>query len=249
MGRKRAYCPYCDVFLVHNSLKSRRDHAIGWKHRCNYQYYYNRYLGKAKSLDEADTNAEDSRPFTANSSLGSISSAGSSLFDSSLPSSSRTFATPTCLGLDKKISLPPTIKQPNFMAAGQFPLKPPSLGAPPSIPNPVFTPPSIKSPSFAGPPTFGIANSPLKPPTLGIPLKPPTLGTPLKPPTLGTPLKPPVLGTQLKPPSLGPPLQPPTLGTPLKPSLGTPLKPPQLGPPTLNSPFKPPNISPSTQHD
>jgi hypothetical protein len=44
MGKKRAYCPYCDVFLVHNSLRSRRDHNEGWRHIAAFQSYYARFF-------------------------------------------------------------------------------------------------------------------------------------------------------------------------------------------------------------
>jgi hypothetical protein len=60
MGKKRAYCPYCDVFLVHNSLRSRRDHNEGWRHIAAFQTYYARFFqqhdrsgGLLDNLDDA----------------------------------------------------------------------------------------------------------------------------------------------------------------------------------------------------
>lgn len=56
MGKRRAYCPYCDVFLVHNSLRSRRDHNEGWRHLAAFQAYYARFAAQnQRSTKQADT--------------------------------------------------------------------------------------------------------------------------------------------------------------------------------------------------
>jgi hypothetical protein len=68
MGKKRAYCPYCDVYLVHNSLRSRRDHSEGWKHIAAFQTYYARFLAQQArsrpvlSTDDADLPMPIARP-------------------------------------------------------------------------------------------------------------------------------------------------------------------------------------------
>ena len=54
MVKKRCYCPYCDVYLVHQSLRSRRDHALGWKHLANMQTYYSRFLTLQPHIDDDD---------------------------------------------------------------------------------------------------------------------------------------------------------------------------------------------------
>ena len=44
MGKKKCYCPYCDVYLIHNSLRARRDHTIGYRHVANFHAYYARFF-------------------------------------------------------------------------------------------------------------------------------------------------------------------------------------------------------------
>lgn len=44
MGKKKCYCPYCDVYLIHNSLRSRRDHSVGFRHIANFSQYYAKFL-------------------------------------------------------------------------------------------------------------------------------------------------------------------------------------------------------------
>jgi U1 small nuclear ribonucleoprotein C len=34
------YCDYCDIYLTHDSLRVRRDHGAGWKHKMQIQNYY-----------------------------------------------------------------------------------------------------------------------------------------------------------------------------------------------------------------
>lgn len=34
------YCDYCDIYLTHNSLKARKDHIAGYKHRDQVRNWY-----------------------------------------------------------------------------------------------------------------------------------------------------------------------------------------------------------------
>ncbi|OHT14839.1 U1 zinc finger family protein [Tritrichomonas foetus] len=223
MGKKRAYCPYCDVYLVHNSLRSRRDHAIGWKHLASFQAYFARYLPQHFKNSANKTAADEND--------GSSTSQSSLSLNSTVPTPSaprinaNLIHPPPSIG----ISAPPTVRgiapppiapirppaigiapPPNLSnlpkPANNAAISPPSIGAPPSIHPPPIAPPSIGPPSIH-PPTIGppsIRPPPIGPPTIGPPtIGPPSIGPPqIKPPVIGPPsIRPPVIG----PPSIGPP--------------------------------------------
>ena len=157
MGKKRAYCPYCDVYLVHNSLRSRRDHTIGWKHIASFQAYYARFMPQhfqnvaSKKLDE-----EPIRPSVSRAQLMQ--------------------PPPLALnpsGIVKGIAPPPTAPiRPPTLAPGA----PPTIGGPQKPPNAPVLPPkppvvaAIKPPTIM-PPTIRPPNIPAKPP----PIAPPTI--------------------------------------------------------------------------
>lgn len=215
MGKKRAYCPYCDVFLVHNSLRSRRDHALGWKHRCSVQAYYSRFLpqhfqsgGKPKFDEELNTDQVKPTVSTA----PAPQPAALSLIHPPAIASAK------ILGLNSRIAPPPSFKPPVLPSAN----KPPSIAIrPPTIGN-AGGPPSIRPPTIGnsgGPPPIGI-----KPPTIGNAGGPPRIG----PPPI-SPIKPPMGG----PPSISP-IKPPMGGPPPI----SPIKPLMNGPPPI-SPIKP----------
>ena len=204
MGKKRQYCPYCDVFLVHNSLRSRRDHAMGWKHICSVQAYYSRFLpqhfhsgGKPK-FDDLDSNTDSTKPtVSSTSSTSSIPVQSSLLLNPITPPSTSTYLIhpPPTLGLNNKIAPPPSLK----------PAGPPTVSGlkPPMIGN--IGPPSIRPPTIGAP---GGGPPPIRPPPIGTlgggppPIRPPAIGAPgggpppIKPPSVGppqiSPIKPPV---------------------------------------------------------
>ena len=47
----RYYCDYCEVYLAHDSFRSRRQHMYGWKHRANVKMYYQPYVQKAQMMN------------------------------------------------------------------------------------------------------------------------------------------------------------------------------------------------------
>ncbi|KAG9389820.1 U1 small nuclear ribonucleoprotein C [Carpediemonas membranifera] len=44
MTKNRYYCPYCDVYLAHDSMSARRDHDSGVKHRENVINWYKHFM-------------------------------------------------------------------------------------------------------------------------------------------------------------------------------------------------------------
>ncbi|KAH0791166.1 U1 zinc finger family protein [Histomonas meleagridis] len=184
MGRKRAYCPYCDVFLVHNSLRSRRDHLVGWKHRASLQAYYARFL--SSNLKQGNSNQDEGESSTVTyerkaPTLQPTNFASGSTLPISQIKTTSIVPPPTIPQGPPKIAAPPTVPQ----MAGPPRLGPPSLSSPnvtPSISGPPrLAPPSIGPPKI-GPPTIG-------PPKIGPPkIGPPTIGPPkIGPPTIGPP--------------------------------------------------------------
>lgn len=129
MGRKqRAYCPYCDVYLVHNSLRSRRDHNEGWKHIAAFQAYYSRFASQASQQMNNTQTPE--------------------VLHTVIP-------TPTPVTPPSIPNHPPTIRPP-VIAPPSIPIQPPKIGpptiqAPPQITPPTVKPPAIRPPKITAP--------------------------------------------------------------------------------------------------
>ena len=146
MGKRRAYCPYCDVFLVHNSLRSRRDHNEGWRHVAAFQAYYARFaaqtLRSTPRIEEPDITSP--RP---NTSTGPNTRPVQTQI--SPPQNSPTIKPPTIVGTPIK---PPSIHPPNITAGASTQIRPPSIT--PAAPK--IAPPQIKRaappPIRSGPP-------------------------------------------------------------------------------------------------
>lgn len=162
MGKKRSYCPYCDVYLIHNSLRSRRDHMVGWKHVASMQAYYRRFLNIANDQNEqADATNEN--------------------ISTSAPK--KVIANPTFVQppIPKVQIVPPKISAPAPT------IKPPSLSTGVTIQAPKIGPPSIGPPSIGlsaspnqssmGLPRIGPSRPQIGPPQIGL-NRSPILGPP-----------------------------------------------------------------------
>ena len=62
----RYYCDYCDIFLTHDSMKARKDHVAGYKHREQVRNYYAAIVsGYAQQAIDAMTTGRVPMPGTA----------------------------------------------------------------------------------------------------------------------------------------------------------------------------------------
>jgi hypothetical protein len=140
MGKKkRAYCPYCDVFLVHNSLRSRRDHNDGWKHLASFQAYYARFMAQHFRSGSLIASEDIETPLRAASSMQEAAG------PISVPNAT--------------VTAPSTfIRPPVFSGAPVKPPEGPSIIKPPIIAAPGGGLGSVGTPTMIMPPKLGSTN-------------------------------------------------------------------------------------------
>ena len=151
MGKKRAYCPYCDVYLVHNSLRSRRDHLVGWKHMASFQAYYARFYSnhfKKNNFGQQEDGEQSTKTYERTDS-GALKTklTVSAIPPKIAPPPTVPAQKPTLqIGLGNLPALVPPPTVPRIGSGKQIgPPKIPSISGPPKIPS-ISGPPKISAP-------------------------------------------------------------------------------------------------------
>ena len=189
MGKKRCYCPYCDVYLVHNSIRARRDHICGFKHIAAVSCYYQNFIPQMykNGLFNSNTNNEQQKQIqTQIQEIRNIQNIPK-------PQPNTVVLKPSVQPPSlPKLSGPPSIPR----------VKMPTIASPPSIPaqnNTINAPPIPSIPSIQQNqiPKITSIPKPIKPPAIpkpafkpNIPLAPPSIPKPKGPPSIP---KPPVI--------------------------------------------------------
>lgn len=173
MGKKRAYCPYCDVYLPHNSLNSRRTHNIGWKHIASVQAYYFRYFsqhlqsgyGTGAGTEDNESATNDTRVNQPTKFIYPTAVKPAVPVSNQTPGTQSNIIRPPQFGESSKIIPPPIAKiaPPTISKIAPPPI---TANTPPKIGPPTINPPKI----LAAPPKIG--PGPLRiggPPKIGPP--------------------------------------------------------------------------------
>lgn len=228
MGKKRIYCPYCDVYLVHNSLRARRDHNSGFKHIAAFSIYYHRFLpqhlaagGSLTNQNSSDSNSADQGNAPRKLPIEEISLPKVQLSIPSFPSRPSTAAPPKPPSILPLISKIPKLGGPpklqTSVPTNNTEKSKPSIPLIPNIKTKPITPaiapkvPTIPSISLQNPQSNNqpaLPKSPPGPPSLPKgPIGPPSMPKgPIGPPSLPkASIGPPKLGAM---PQAGPPALP-----------------------------------------